>query len=38
MSQTHASVEWLLNEMKTYFKFVWLKTQMKIGLSADGKI
>ena len=38
MSQTHASVEWLLNEMKTYFKFVSLKPQMKIGLSTGGKI
>ena len=38
MSQTRVSIEWLFNEIKTYFKFVSLKSQMKIGLSAVGKI
>ena len=38
MSQTPVSVEWLFNEIKTYFKFVSLKSQMKIGLNAAGKI
>ena len=38
MSQTQVSVEWLFNDIKNYFKFVLLKSQMKIGLSAVGKI
>ena len=38
MSQTQVSVEWLFNEIKTSFKFVSLKSQMRIGLSAASKI
>ena len=38
MSQTRVLVEWLLNKIKTYFKFVSLKSQMRTGLSAAGKI
>ena len=38
MSQTRVSVEWLFNEIKTYFKFVSLKSQVGIGLNAAGKI
>ena len=38
MSQTQVFVEWLFNKIKTYFKFVSLKSQMKIALSAVGKI
>ena len=41
MSQTRISVEWLFNEIKTYFKFVSFKSQVRIsriGLSAAGKI
>ena len=40
MSQTQFSLEWLLlfNEVKTYFEFVSLKSQMRIVLSAAGKI
>ena len=38
MSQTQVSVEWLFIEIKSYFKFVSLKSQMKIGVSAVGKI
>ena len=37
MSQTRVSVEWF-NEIKTYFKLVSLKSQVRIGLSAAGKI
>ena len=38
MSQSRVSVEWLLDEIKTYFKFVSLKSQERIGSSAAGKI
>ena len=38
MSQTRVPVEWMFNEIKTYFKFISLKPQMEIGLSAVGKI
>ena len=38
MSQTRDSVAWLFNEIKTYFKFVLLKSRMGIGLSAASKI
>ena len=34
MSQTWVSVEWLLNEIKTYFSFVPLKSQVRIGRSS----
>ena len=34
MSQTRVSVEWLFNEIKTYFKFVSLKWQTRIGRSS----
>ena len=37
MSQTQVSVEWLFNEIKTSFKFVSLKSQMKTGLSQLAK-
>ena len=38
LQQTRVFIEWLFNEIKTYFKFVSLKSQMKIGLNAEGKI
>ena len=34
MSQTRVFVEWLFNEVKTYFKFVSLKSQVRIGRSS----
>ena len=34
MSQTRVSVEWLFNEIKTYFNFVSLKWQARIGISS----
>ena len=34
MSQTEVSVEWLFNEIKTYFKFVSLKSKVRIGRSS----
>ena len=34
MRQTRVSVEWLFNEIKTYFKFVSLKSQVRIGRSS----
>ena len=34
MSQTRVSVEWLFNEIKTYFNFVSLKWQARIGRSS----
>ena len=41
MSQTRVFVEWLFNEIKTYLKFVSLKSRVRIGwigLSAACKI
>ena len=38
MSQVRIMVEWLFGEIKSYFKFVSFKSQMKIGLSTVGKI
>ena len=38
MSQVRVTVEWLFGEIKTFFKFVSLKSQMKTGLSAVGKM
>ena len=38
MSHTQVSVEWLFNKIETYFKFVSLKSQMKVGLNVVGKI
>jgi len=38
MSEVRTTVEWLFEEIKTYFKFVTLKSQMKLGLSAIGKM
>ena len=38
MSGVRIAVEWLFGEIKTYFKFESLKSQMKIGLSAVGKM
>ena len=38
MSQVRIVVEGLFGEIKTYFKFVSIKSQMKIGLSAVGKM
>ena len=38
MSQTRVSVDWMFNEIKTYFKFILLKSQTEIELSAVGKI
>ena len=37
MSQVQIVIEWLFGEIKTYFKFVSFKSQMKIGLSAIWK-
>ena len=34
MSQTRVSIEWLFNEIKTFFKFVSLKSQVRIGRSS----
>ena len=38
MKEVRVSVEWLFGEIKTYFKFVDFKTQLKVGLSSIGKI
>ena len=37
MNQTRVSVEWLSNEIKTYFNFASLESQMKTELNAVGK-
>ena len=34
MRQTRVSVEWLFNKIETYFKFVSLKSRVKIGRSS----
>jgi len=38
MSEVRITVEWLFGEIKTYFRFVTLKSQMKLGLNAIGKM
>ena len=38
MSQTRVSVEWLFNEIKTYFKFVSLKSRVRIAEAATGGV
>ena len=38
MKEVRVAVEWLFGEIKTYFKFVDFKTQLKVGLSSVGKI
>ena len=38
MKEVRVAVEWLFGEIKTYFKFVDFKTQLKVGLSSIGKI
>ena len=38
MKEVRVAVEWLFDEIKTYFKFVEVKTQLKVGLSSTGKI
>ena len=38
MNKVRVTVEWLFGEIKTYFKFVDFKTQLKVGLSSIGKI
>ena len=37
MGRVRTVVEWIFREIKTYFKFVSYKSQMKIGLNAFGK-
>ena len=38
MSTVRESVEWLFNDIATYFKFIDFKKNMKIGLSSVGKM
>ena len=38
MSNVRVSVEWLFKEILTYFAFVDFKINLKLGLSAIGKI
>ena len=38
MKEVRVAAEWLFGEIKTYFKFVDFKTQLKDGLSSTGKI
>ena len=38
MNEVRVTVEWLFGEIKTYFKFVDFKTQLKVGLRSVGKI
>ena len=37
MSTVRESMEWLLNDIATYFKFIDFKKNMKIGLNSVGK-
>lgn len=37
MSTVRESVEWLFNDIATYFKFIDFKKNLKIGLSSVGK-
>ena len=36
MKEVRLAVEWLFGEIKTYFKFVDFKTQLKVRLSSIG--
>ena len=38
MSRVRVSVEWVFGDVLNYFKFVDFKKNLKIGLSAVGKI
>lgn len=38
MTAVRESVEWLFNDMATYFKFIDFKKNLKIGLSSVGKM
>ena len=38
MSPLRVSVEWLFSDIVNYFKFIDLKKNLKIGLSAVGKM
>ena len=38
MKDIRVAVEWLFDEIKTYFKSVDSKTQLEVGLSSVGKI
>ena len=38
MSPLRVSVEWLFNDIVNYFKFIDFKKNLKIGLSAVGKM
>ena len=38
MSAVRKSVEWLFNDIATYFKFIDYKKNLKIGLSSVGKM
>ena len=38
MKEVRMTVEWLFGEIKTFFKFVNFKTQLKVGLNSIGKI
>ena len=38
MSSVRESVEWLFNDISTYFRFIDFKKNLKIGLSSIGKM
>ena len=38
MKEVRVAVEWLFGEIKTYFKFIDVKTQLKVGLISIGKV
>ena len=38
MSKVRESVEWLFNDISTYFKFLDFKKNLKIGLRSVGKV
>ena len=38
MSTVRESVEWLFNDIATYFKFIDFKKNLKTGLSSVGKM
>jgi len=38
MSAVRESVEWLFNDIATYFKFIDFKKNLKIGLSSVGQM
>lgn len=38
MNSVKESVEWLFNDIATYFKFINFKNNLKIGLNSVGKM